>query len=366
MKEPIYVTKPFLPPFEEFTSMLKEIWQNDILTNNGPMHVKLEGDLKSYLQADNLTLFVNGHQALEIALKALDLKGEVITTPFTFASTTHAIVRSGLIPVFSDIKLSDYNLDEEVIEESITPRTCAILPVHVYGNPCKVDEIDKIAKKHNLRVIYDSAHAFGVKLKNRPISSFGDINMFSFHATKVFNTIEGGALVTNLPELTARFNLLKNFGIINAEEIVLPGTNAKMNEFQSLMGLLNLQYVDNEIYNRSKKVEKYRSALSQINGIKLIEENDEVQSNFAYMPILILDSFGISRNELFEILKNHNIFSRKYFYPLLSNFDIYKKYIRQPLLTANFVAERILCLPLWGSMKDETIEEICQIIYTKK
>jgi dTDP-4-amino-4,6-dideoxygalactose transaminase len=364
-RQPIYVTKPFLPPIEEFYVELQKIWETKILTNNGPMYETLEEKLKKYLQAENISLFVNGHQALEIAIQSLELKGEVITTPFSFASTTHAIVRCGLTPVFSDIRYSDFNLDESLIESMITEKTSAILPVHVYGNPCNIEVIEQIARKYNLKVIYDAAHAFGVEIEDRSVSNFGDISMFSFHATKVFNTIEGGALTFKAADIVGKVRLLKNFGIKNAEEIICPGTNAKMNEFQALMGLLNLKYVDQEILNRKKNVEKYRMLLSDIKGIHFFNDLQRVRSNYAYFPILVEDSYGLSRNQLYEVLANHNIFARKYFFPLISNYPCYKEMNRGTLTVANYVADRILTLPLWGDLSNSIIEEICMIISNK-
>lgn len=362
-KTPIYVTKPFLPPFEEFTESLKRIWDSKILTNYGPVYNELLDSLKQYLQVDNLSLFVNGHQALENAISALQLSGEVITTPFTFASTAHAIVRTGLEPVFCDIRLDDYNIDESKIESLITEKTSAIMPVHVYGTPCNVEAIDNIAQRYGLKVIYDAAHAFGVRIGDRSIGTFGDISMFSFHATKVFNTIEGGALAFSNPELSREIYLRQNFGIANAEEVLLPGTNAKMNEFQALMGLLNLKYVDQEIEKRRQKVEKYRQYLSGKPGIKVLENSDSgIRSNYAYFPILITEEYGKSRDELAEILKKNNIFPRKYFFPLITDFACYRGKYRGDTSVARYVADRVLCLPIWGDIAEDAIALICSII----
>ncbi len=361
---PIYVTKAYLPPFDEFVEELKKIWDSHILTNSGPIHNELIEQLKNYLKVSHLALLSNGHQALEIAIQALGLKGEIITTPFTFASTTHAIVRSGLTPVFADIRSSDYNLDENVIESLITERTSAILPVHVYGNPCNIEAIALIAQKYNLKVIYDAAHAFGVEMKGKGIGEFGDISMFSFHATKVFNTMEGGALTFSDPTLDRVIYLLKNFGIAGYDEVVLPGTNAKMNEIQALMGQINLKYVDQEIIKRQKVVKKYRELLSTVQGIRLMPETDtSVRSNFAYFPILVDERhYGLTRDALFGLLARDNIFARKYFSPLTTDFACYRDAFKPYIPVAKYVAERVLTLPLWGDIPDDVIERICAIV----
>jgi dTDP-4-amino-4,6-dideoxygalactose transaminase len=360
---PIYITKPFLPPFEEFNEGLKRIWNSRMLTNFGPLYTELLSCLKNYLQVENLSLVVNGHQALEIAISALQLSGEVITTPFTFASTTHAIVRSGLEPVFCDIRMDNYNIDESKIEALITNKTSAILPVHVFGTPCNVEAIDSIAKQYGIKVIYDAAHAFGVKIGDRGIGSFGDITMFSFHATKVYNTIEGGALAFSNKELARDIYLRQDFGIANSEEVLLPGTNAKMNEFQALMGLLNLKYIDQEIINRQKKVELYRHHLRAIPGIKLLSNNIEnLRENCAYFPIVVTEDYGLTRNELALMLQKHNIFPRKYFYPLTMDYACYRGKYRGETPTARYIADRVLCLPIWGEIDSEVIDYICGII----
>lgn len=364
--EPIYVTKPFLPPFEEFSFELRRIWDSYILTNYGPIYSELSERLKKYLLVDNLALFVNGHQALENGISTLDIKGEVITTPFTFASTTHAIVRAGLTPVFCDIRSDNYNIDEEKIEDLITEKTSAILPVHVYGTPCDVEAIGKLAQRYNLKVIYDAAHAFGVRIGDRGIASFGDISMFSFHATKVFNTIEGGALVYSEPSLGKQIILEQNFGIANAEEVLRPGTNAKMNEFQALMGLVNLKYVDGEIQRRKIKVGRFRDLIREIPGVKVLEDMDpKVSSNYAYFPVLISEDYGISRDELVEIMQKNNIFPRKYFYPLVTDFACYRGKYRGEIPVAKHIADRILCLPLWGEISDNAIDLIITTLRNK-
>ena len=365
-KKPIFVTKPYLPPFDEFVEGLKEIWGTSILTNMGPFHKRLSESLQKYLKVDEIALIVNGHLALEIGIKALGLQGEVITTPFTFASTTHALVRNGLTPVFCDIHIQNYNMDTPFIESLISEKTCAILPVHVYGTPCDVDAIEKIAKKYNLKVLYDAAHAFGVQIGERGIGSYGDMSMFSFHATKVFNTIEGGALTFSNQQLGRSIYLLKNFGIAGPEEIVLAGTNAKMNEIQALMGTINLKYIENEITKRKSKVDLYQKYLSVIPGVTLLAQPPkEVKANYAYFPILIDETkYGIDRDSLCRILESNKIFPRKYFFPLVPNFSCFQKtYARKYALpVANYVADRILTLPLWGEIPNSVIEEICAII----
>jgi dTDP-4-amino-4,6-dideoxygalactose transaminase len=353
-----------MPPFEEFVEGLKQIWGSHILTNYGPLHKELVSRLGQYLQVDHLSLFVNGHQALEIAIKALDLQGEVITTPFTFASTTHALVRNKITPVFCDINSYDYTIDVTEIESLITDKTSAIIPVHVYGNPCDVEAIDKIATKHHLKVIYDAAHTFGVQVNGRGIGSYGDVSMFSFHATKVFNTIEGGALSYADPEIESRLYLESNFGIAGPDDVLLPGTNAKMNEFQALMGISCLPYVDEEISKRKLVVEKYCQLLSGVPGIRVISpEKPRVRSNFAYLPIVIDETvYGMNRNMLYDLLKSHEIYARKYFYPLVSNYKCYQGKFVGDLPVANYIADRVITLPLWGGLAEEIVEEICQII----
>lgn len=365
-KEKIFVVQPFLPPLEEYETYLKEIWNNKILTNQGPLHNKFAEVLKSSINAEDITLFCNGHLALECALKALDLKSgcEIITTPFTFVSTTHAISNCGYKPVFCDIKLDDYTIDEEKIECLINENTVAIMPVHVYGYPCEVKKINALAKKYNLKVIYDAAHAFGVKVDNESILNYGDISMISFHATKLFHTIEGGMLVHN-SDLKNKLDTLKNFGIVDKDDIVEQGINAKMNEFQAAMGLANMPYLNNIIARRKEITEKYR-ALLKIDGIKLVHEKNNIQYNYAYFPILIDEKkYGITRDELYDILMKNNIFSRKYFYPLTSDAVCYKKNDKNNLNNAKYVADRILTLPLYPNMSDENIKKICEIIINR-
>ncbi|WP_168354939.1 DegT/DnrJ/EryC1/StrS family aminotransferase [Clostridium sartagoforme] len=358
----IQVTRSSMPEFQEYIDEIKELWDSHWLTNMGVKHIELEERLLEYLGTKNISLFTNGHLALECIIAALDLKGEVITTPFTFASTTHAIVRNGLTPVFCDINPEDYTIDVTKIEELITEKTSAIIPVHVYGNICDVEEIERIAKKHNLKVIYDAAHTFGVKVNGVGIANFGDASMFSFHATKVFNTIEGGAVTFNDESLKDKLIELKNFGITGPESVEYVAGNAKMNEFQAAMGICNLRHVDNEIKKRSIVVEKYNSRLGNINGIKICKLQDGVDSNYAYYPI-VFDNYKYNRDEIFEKLKNEGIISRKYFYPLTNSFDCYKDSFKvNETPVATYISERVLTLPLYADLSLEDVDRICDII----
>jgi len=360
----IMVTKSFLPPYEEYCEEIKEIWNTYWLTNMGIKHETLKEKMKQYLDVKNITLCSNGHLALEMAIRALKLTGEVITTPYTFASTTHAITRCGLTPVFCDIEMESFTIDISKIEELITEKTSAIIPVHVYGNPCNVEEIEKIAKKHNLKVIYDAAHTFGVEIDGKGIGNYGDVSMFSLHATKVYSTIEGGALTYNNDNYSGLFRLEKNFGITGPEEVIQNGGNAKLNEFQAAMGLVNLKYVDSEILKRKKLVEKYRELLNSIEGIRYLEDIKGIRHNYAYFPIIIDEKvYGKTRDEVFEKLKDYNIFARKYFYPLINNFECYKeKYKDIKLPNAKYVSDRVMTLPMYGDLTLEEVEYICKTL----
>lgn len=363
--KPIYVTKPFLPPLQDFMAGVAEIWDSHILTNYGPKTLQLQEKLKGFLRVDNLSLFVNGHQALETAITSLGLTGEVITTPFTFASTAHAIVRAGLKPVFCDIRADTYNIDESKIEALITKDTSAILAVHVYGTPCEVSAIDAVAKKHNLKVVYDAAHAFGVNVGGKGIGTFGDISMFSFHATKVFNTIEGGALTYNDHALARDIYLRQNFGIADAEDVVLPGTNAKMNEFQALMGILNLQYFNTLVETRVEAARIYRERLSHLPGVTVFTDNRDLEYNrtYPYYPILIGSEFGLSRDELAASLNKLEIFPRKYFYPLVTDYRCYRDaFDSSQTPMAKKVSAEVLCLPMWGEITAEITNLVCDSI----
>ena len=358
----IKVTRSSMPKLNEYIEEIKDIWDSHWLTNMGTKHQALESKLIDYLNVPNITLFANGHLALECVIAAFDLTGEVITTPFTFASTTHAIVRNGLKPVFCDINPNDYTIDVDKIEDLITENTSAIIPVHVYGNICNVEKISQIAKKHSLKVIYDAAHTFGVTVNGKGIGAFGDASMFSFHATKVFNTIEGGAVTYNDPSFKKILNDIKNFGITGPETVEHVGGNAKMNEFQAAMGICNLRHVDSEIAKRKNVVERYNEQLSGIKGIKLTEPQEGIKSNYAYYPV-VFDGYKKTRDEVFEKLKTHNIMARKYFYPLTNSFDCYKsQYSAEDTPMAKYIADRILTLPLYADLGLEDVDKICEII----
>lgn len=362
MNDIIQVTCSSMPDFEEYIEEIKDLWESHWLTNMGTKHKQLEGLLLDYLKTPKITLFTNGHLALECVIAALNLTGEVITTPFTFASTTHAIVRNGLEPVFCDINPDDYTMDVIKLESLITDKTSAIIPVHVYGNICNVKEIEKIANKYNLKVIYDAAHAFGVKVNDTSIANFGDACMFSFHATKVFNTIEGGAVTYKDGKLAKVLYDIKNFGITGLESVEYVGGNAKMNEFQAAMGICNLRHIDEEIKKRKAVVEKYFERLREVEGIKLCKLKDNVKSNYAYFPV-VFDGYKMTRDEVFEGLKEQNIIARKYFYPLTNSFECYKdRFSPDETPVAKYIAERVLTLPLYADLALEDVDRICNII----
>jgi dTDP-4-amino-4,6-dideoxygalactose transaminase len=364
MGKRINVTRSLLPPMEEYIEEIKPIWESHWLTNMGEKHQELERELNEYLKVKNISLMSNGHMALELAIQAMNLTGEVITTPFTFASTTHAIVRNGLLPVFCDIDPEDFTIDTEKIESLITDRTTAIVPVHVYGNICHIEEIERIAKKYGLRVIYDAAHTFGETYKNVGTGNFGDASAFSFHATKVFNTIEGGAVCYGDAELGNRLYHLKNFGI--SSEVVVDGigANAKMNEFQAAMGICNLRHVDEEIEKRKHIAECYRERLSGIKGLRLNTVQKEVKSNYAYFPIIIEpEKFGETRDEICKRLQGNGIYARKYFYPITNSFDCYKdRFNPNDTPVALRISNEVMTLPLYGELEEETVNKICDII----
>ncbi|MCI8975733.1 MAG: DegT/DnrJ/EryC1/StrS family aminotransferase [Lachnospiraceae bacterium] len=367
MKE-ILVTRSSLPPWEEYLSEIQDIWDTHWLTNMGEKHEKLRKELISYLEVSNIELFTNGHMALELALQAMDLHGEVITTPFTFASTTHAIVRNGLKPVFCDINPLDFTIDVGKIEDLITEKTCAIMPVHVYGNVCDVEEIDRIAQKYNLKVVYDAAHAFGIKYKGMGIGTFGDASCFSFHATKVFNTIEGGAVCYHDDSLGINLYRLKNFGIRGPETVDGIGANAKMNEFCAAMGLCNLRHISEEISKREKIVKRYTENLVNIEGLYMGVKQENVTPNYAYFPIIIEEQkFGVSRNYIYEVLEKYGIKVRKYFYPITSAFECYKeRYNKRQTPIALSISESVLTLPLYADLGLADVDMICDIIKRKK
>lgn len=360
----ILVTQSSMPPMEEYIEEIKDLWQTHWLTNMGEKHNELQRRIKEYLCTDNVNLLTNGHMALELSLQAMNLKGEVITTPFTFASTTHAIVRNNLNPVFCDIKKNDYTIDEEKIEALINDRTCAILPVHVYGTICNVDEIERIARKYGLKVIYDAAHAFGETYHKSGVANYGDASIFSLHATKVYNSIEGGVVCYRNPSLGKKISELKNFGIHNAEEVSRIGANAKMNEFCAAMGLCNLRHLDEEIAKREKVNERYCENLSDIAGITIRTIQTGVKSNYSYFPIVIDEKkFGACRNEVYDELYKKGIYSRKYFYPLTNEFTCYKnQYDVNDTPIALYVSRRVLTLPMYADLCLDDVDRICKII----
>ena len=363
MKE-IMITRSSMPQLEEYVEEIKDIWDTHWLTNMGVKHRELERKLTEYLDVENIELLSNGHMALELSIQAMNLQGEVITTPFTFASTTHAIVRNGLVPVFCDINPIDFTIDVTKIEELITDKTSAIVPVHVYGNVCNVEEIERISRKYGLKVIYDAAHTFGVTYKGKGIGSFGDASCFSFHATKVFNTIEGGAVCYRDKELGDKIYNLKNFGIRGEESVEGVGANAKMNEFQAAMGICNLRHIDEEIGKREKIIKYYRERLKNIEGIQLNCVQKEVKSNFAYFPVLFDEKkSGKNRDEIFKKLKESGIYARKYFYPLTNMFECYKKYYNSmETPVALEVSKKVLTLPLYADLSIGDVNKICDII----
>lgn len=366
MENQILVTRSSMPSFEEYCEEIKELWDSRWLTNNGAKHKLFEKQIKEYLNVPNVTLFVNGHLALENIIEAMDLPkgGEVITTPFSFVSTTNAIVRSGLTPVFCDIKCDDFTIDESKIEPLINEKTCAIVPVHVYGNICAVDEIQRIADKYDLKVIYDAAHAFGVTYKGISAMNFGDAAMCSFHATKVFNTIEGGAAFYKDSGLIDRLDASKNFGMTSSESAEYIGGNAKMNEFQAAMGICNLRHIESEISKRKQVFDRYRERLQYAEGIRLNRIQDQVNSNYAYFPVLF-SGYRYTRDEVFENLQRENIFSRKYFYPLITELECYKRLLNRNVTdtpTAKNISDNILCLPMYADLSLKDVDRICSVV----
>lgn len=368
-KEIITVTQPFLPDLKEFIPYLEKIWESKWLTNNGPFHQQLEDELCKYLGVKYISLFSNGTLALITALQALKITGEVITTPFSFVATTHALWWNNIKPVFVDIEPNTFTLDPAKIEAAITPQTTAILPVHVYGYPCMVDKIDEIAKKHSLKVIYDAAHTFGARLNGHSFCSFGDLSILSFHATKVFNTFEGGAIICHDENMKHHIDNLKNFGFRGETVVEEPGINAKMNEVQAAMGLLQLKYIDNNIAKRKRVADLYREMLLGIEGITYLDDLPNVDHCYSYFPILINnEKYGISRDDLYEKLKDKNIFSRRYFYPLISRLNSYRALpSANPanLTVAEKIAESVLCLPIYSELRTEDVKMVLSTIKRK-
>jgi len=365
-KKPIYVTQPYLPPLKEFVPYLKDVWDSKWLTNMGKYHQQFEKELADYLGVKHICLFANGTLALMTALQALRITGEVITTPFSFVATTHALHWNGITPVFCDIEPEYCNIDPDKIESLITPRTTAILPVHVYGNPCQVDKIQKIADTYGLKVIYDAAHAFCVRINGTSILNYGDLSILSFHATKVFTTFEGGAIICHDEKMKKRIDYLKNFGFADEVTVVGPGINAKMNEFSAALGLLQLRYIDKALEKRKKIAQLYRKKLAGIPGIRFLNDIPGVKHNYAYFPIFIDEKeYGKTRDEVYDELKKHNIYCRRYFYPLISQFSTYKGLSSaspENLPNAEKIAKEVLCLPIYAEINLSTVIKISHIL----
>lgn len=364
-KKPIFVTQPHLPPLEEFVPYLEQLWKSKILTNGGPMHQELEQALCNYLGVEQIALFNNGTIALLTALQALRITGEVITTPYSFVATAHSLLWNGIKPVFVDIDPQTLNLDPSRIEAAITPQTTAIMPVHCYGNPCDVAAIEQIADNYNLKVIYDAAHAFGVKDAGGSILRHGDLSVLSFHATKVFNTFEGGAIVCPDAKTKQYINRLKNFGFVDEVTVVAPGINGKMSEINAAFGLLQLQHIDEAIARRREIDRLYRERLANIEGISLLEQSGQRVANYSYFPILVEANYPVSRDALYERLKEHNIFARRYFYPLISQFPMYRGMSSaQPnnLPVASDISAKVLCLPIYPALSIEDIDRITGLL----
>lgn len=365
VNDPIYVTQPYLPPLEQFIPYLEKIWASKILTNSGPFHQQLEKELCEYLGVEHLALFANGTIALVTALQALRITGEVITTPYSFVATAHSLLWNGIKPVFVDIDPGTLNLDPRKIEAAISPQTTAILPVHVYGHPCDAEAIQKIADNYNLRVIYDAAHAFGVQGDRGSALKNGDLSVLSFHATKVFTTCEGGAIVCPDAKTKQRIDHLKNFGFADEVTVVAPGINGKMSEMSAALGLLQLRYVDKALARRKEIDETYRKLLKGVKGIRCLQNAGEKVANHAYFPILVENGYPVSRDVLYQTLKNHNIYPRRYFYPLISDFPMYRgmpSARRDNLPVATDLAERILCLPIYPALEGGSLERIAALI----
>lgn len=363
--KPIYVTQPYLPPLEEFTPYLEQIWKNKFLTNGGPFHQQLERALCEYLGVEHIALFANGTLALVTALQALRITGEVITTPYSFVATSHSLLWNGIKPVFVDIDPNTLNLDPSKIEAAITPQTTAILPVHCYGHPCDVEAIQKIADNYNLKVIYDAAHAFGVQSRCGSVLKHGDLSVLSFHATKVFNTFEGGAIVCPDAKTKVRIDQLKNFGHVGEVNVVAPGINGKMSEFNAALGLLQLKYIDDALGKRKNIDHAYRERLRDVKGIHCLNDSGEEVANYAYFPLLIGADYSISRDDLYQRLKDIGIHPRRYFYPLISDFPMYRglpSAHRENLPVATAAAQRVLCLPIYPDLDIAIVDEVTRFI----
>lgn len=364
-KQRIYVTQPFLPPLEEFLPYLEEIWESKILTNGGPFHQKLETALSEYLGIEHLSLFANGTIALVTALQSLGIRGEVITTPYSFVATSHSLLWNGITPVFVDVDPVTLNIDPMKIESAITSKTSAILGVHCYGRPCDVDAIAKIATKHNLKVIYDAAHAFGVRCHCGSVLSHGDLSILSFHATKVYNTFEGGAIVSQSPDTKKRIDNLKNFGFIDEVTVASSGINGKMSEVNAAFGLLQLKYVDSISAKRKFIDSLYRTGLQDVQGIVCLNQDSPAATNYSYFPILVKPEYRMSRDSLYEKLRAKDIYARRYFYPLISDFPIYKHLPsadKRKLPVARSAAEQILCLPIYPDLAEADVMRIVSLV----
>ena len=363
--KPVYVTQPYLPPLEEFIPYLQQIWESKVLTNGGPMHEQLEAALCDYLGVEHVALFNNGTIALLTALQALRVTGEVITTPYSFVATSHSLLWNGIRPVFADIDPLTLNLDPTKIEAAITPQTTAIMPVHCYGNPCNVEAIQKIADNYNLRVIYDAAHAFGVEDSGGSILRHGDLSVLSFHATKVFNTFEGGAIICPDARTKKRIDQLKNFGYVDEVTVVAPGINGKMSEVNAAFGLLQLKHMSKAMQRRREIDQFYREELKEVSGIRMVDGTGQTTANHSYFPILVDANFPLSRDALYQKLKDHGIFARRYFYPLISEFPMYRgmnSAHRSNLPIANDVAEQVICLPIYPSLSIEQLSRVTAIL----
>lgn len=362
---PVFVTQPYLPPLEEFIPYLEQIWKNRVLTNGGPFHQQFEKALCEYLGVEHIALFTNGTLALVTALQALRINGEVITTPYSFVATAHSLLWNGIKPVFVDIDAKTLNLDPLKVESSITPQTTAIMPVHCYGNPCDVDAIQRIADNYNLRIIYDAAHAFGVRDKSGSILRYGDLSVLSFHATKVFNTFEGGAIVCPDAKTKQRIDHLKNFGFVDELTVVASGINGKMSEINAAFGLLQLKHIDIALARRKEIDSIYRSGLENVKGIRCLKPVLESSQNYSYFPILVQTDYPLSRDALYQRLKDHGIYSRRYFYPLISDFPMYRglpSAQKNNLPVAITAAEQVLCLPIYPSLNFTDVESILKLI----
>lgn len=366
MKTPIYVTQPALPNLDEFIPYLKQIWENKVLTNNGPFHQQLEKELAAFLDVPYISLFANGTLALVTALQALRITGEVITTPYSFVATTHSLWWNSIKPVFVDIDPVFGNLDPEKVEAAITPKTSAILPVHVYGNPCNVKRMQEISDVYGLKLIYDAAHCFGVKHLGTGICNYGDLSILSFHATKVFNTMEGGAIICHDIATKKRIDYLKNFGFAGETTIMAPGINSKMNEMQAALGLVQLKHYESNIEKRKIVYNAYRDGLKEVRGITYLPKPMDTESNYAYFPIFVNEKeYGMSRDQLYDKLKQHNIFGRRYFYPLISEFSMYKgleSSSKSNLLKAHKMADEVICLPIYPDLSLNDVNRIVTYI----